>query len=99
MSAPQPWYVALRARSYAVLWLTRRNDLRVVYQSSAASGVDMLVPVLRDGAHQRPPVGRGACGAADRVGGAAARREDDCPRACDILRSHVPDLHAGVLGQ
>jgi hypothetical protein len=49
MSVPQPWYVGLRARSYAVLWLTQRDDLRVVYQSSPASGVDMLVTVLREG--------------------------------------------------
>jgi hypothetical protein len=49
MGAPQPWYVNLRARSYAVLWLTQRDDLRVVYQSSAASGVDMVVTILRDG--------------------------------------------------
>jgi len=49
MSAPEPWYVALHARSLAVLWLTERNDLRVVYQGSAAAGLDMLVAVLRDG--------------------------------------------------
>lgn len=49
MSTPQPWYVNLRARSHAVLWLTQRDDLRVVYQSSGASGVDMLVVIQRDG--------------------------------------------------
>lgn len=71
MSAPQPWYVGLRARSYAVLWLTRRDDLRVVYQSSAASGVDMLVTVLRDGHFS----GRqfGVVLAARRTGSAAPR--------------------------
>lgn len=71
MSAPQPWHVSLRARSYAVLWLTRRDDLRVVYQSSAASGVDMLVTVLRDGHFS----GRqfGVVLAARRTGSAAPR--------------------------
>ena len=71
MSAPQPWYVGLRARSYAVLWLTQRDDLRVVYQSSDASGVDMLVTVLRDGQFS----GRqfGVVLAARRTGSAAPR--------------------------
>lgn len=41
--------MALRARSYAVLWLTGREDLRVVHQSSAAAGLDILVAVLHDG--------------------------------------------------
>jgi len=49
MNAAQPWYVNLRVRSHAVLWLTQRDDLRVVYQSSTASGVDMLVVIQRDG--------------------------------------------------
>jgi hypothetical protein len=71
MSAPQPWHVSLRARSYAVLWLTSRDDLRVVYQSSTASGVDMLVTVLRDGQFS----GRqfGVVLAARRTGSAAPR--------------------------
>jgi hypothetical protein len=71
MSAPQLWYVSLRARSYAVLWLTSRDDLRVVYQSSTASGVDMLVTVLRDGQFS----GRqfGVVLAARRTGSAAPR--------------------------